>query len=144
MDCPIQLAKTNSSRRTSAVIWSKENRAIGTYFHALSPDPFPVVSMLVDRIGFPLLLLGAWLALAQPSEGQDGTWTETGDLMTGRWEHTATLLPNGMVLVAGGNTSSGTLTSAELYQPTSGTWAPTGRLFFDREAHTATLLPNGK
>ena len=42
--------------------------------------------------------------------------------------HTATLLPNGKVLVAGGCNGDGVLTSAELYDPASGTWSATGSL----------------
>ena len=140
----IHLAKTNSSRRTSTVIWSNENKAIGTYFHALIAGLFPVVSMLVHRIGFPLLLLGAWLVPVQPSAGQSGTWTATGDLITARWDHTATLLPDGMVLVAGGAANVTALASAELYDPASGTWTETGSLAHARQSHTATLLPNGQ
>jgi len=102
-----------------------------------------IVSMLVHRIGFPLLLLGAWLVLVQPSAGQSGTWTETGDLITARWDHTATLLPDGMVLVAGGKNNV-PLASAELYDPASGTWTETGHLADARFSLTATLLPNGE
>ena len=57
---------------------------------------------------------------------------------------TATLLPNGKVLVAGGCSDDGTLASAELYDPASGTWTATGSLATARNLHTATLLPNGK
>jgi Galactose oxidase, central domain len=75
----------------------------------------------------------------------NGTWTATGSLGTARDEHTATLLQNGMVLVAGGIGSLGVhLTSAELYDPASGTWTATGSLGTARHEHTATLLPNGK
>jgi len=74
MDRSIQLAKANSSRRTSTVTWTNDKKAIGAYFHALMTDLFPVVSMLLHRIGFPLLLLDAWLVLVQPCAGQDGTW----------------------------------------------------------------------
>jgi N-acetylneuraminic acid mutarotase len=64
-------------------------------------------------------------------------------LITARQQHTATLLQNGKVLVAGG-TDNDTLSSAELYDPTSGTWSPTGALVTARYKHTATLLQNGK
>jgi WD40 repeat protein len=53
------------------------------------------------------------------------------------------LLPSGKVLVAGGVNVSGTLASAELYDPTSRTWTATGSLATARSNHTATLLPNG-
>ena len=73
------------------------------------------------------------------------TWTRTGNLNIARYGHTATLLPNGKVLVAGGFASGiGALASAELYDPASGTWALTGSLADARALHTATLLPNGK
>ena len=73
-----------------------------------------------------------------------GGWTATGSLATGRYAHTATLLPNGRVLVAGGWGDEGILASAELYDPASGTWTATGSLATARNLHTATLLPNGK
>ena len=62
----------------------------------------------------------------------------------GRYLHTATLLPSGKVLVAGGDTLSDPLSSAELYDPASGTWTPTGSLVTARDYHTATLLPDGR
>ncbi len=57
-----------------------------------------------------------------------GTWTATGSLGTARDRHTATLLPSGKVLVAGGDNGAGVLSSAELYDPASGTWTATGSL----------------
>jgi Kelch motif len=69
-----------------------------------------------------------------------GTWSATGSMAEGRSEHTATLLPNGKVLVAGGNG----LLAAELYDPATGTWSPTGSMAATHSEHTATLLPNGK
>jgi Galactose oxidase, central domain len=63
---------------------------------------------------------------------------------TARWGHTATLLPSGGVLVAGGANGSVSLSSAELYDPASGSWAATASLAIARDGHTATLLANGK
>src|SRR5437868_6761611 len=107
--------------------------------HSLIAGLRPAHSILVGRIAIPLLLLAAGIVVVQPCAGQGGTWTATGNLATARANHTATLLPNGKVLVAGG---AGT--SAELYNPASGTWSPTGSLVTARGFHTATLLPNGK
>lgn len=77
--------------------------------------------------------------------GSPGTWTTTGSLNTARAAHTATLLPNGEVLVAGGQDSSGAaLASAELYNPTTGSWTVTGSMATARKSHTATLLANGE
>ena len=45
----------------------------------------------------------------------DASWTATGSMGAARGSHTATLLPSGKVLVAGGHDDSGYLSSAELY-----------------------------
>jgi WD40 repeat protein len=76
-----------------------------------------------------------------------GAFTATGAMSSVRDQHTATLLPNGKVLVAGGLVYGGTYTvlnGAELYDPATGTWATTGPMANARYGHTATLLPNGK
>src|SRR5438552_17395831 len=53
------------------------------------------------------------------------TWVPTGNLNAARSGHTATLLPNGKVLVVGGAFDDN---SAELYDPAIATWSLTGRL----------------
>jgi WD40 repeat protein len=65
-------------------------------------------------------------------------------MATARQHHSATLLPDGKVLVAGGHDGSGFISSAELYDPASGTWSSTGSMATARENHSATLLPGGK
>ena len=69
-------------------------------------------------------------------------WTPTGSLGVSRYWHTATLLQNGKVLVAGGDWTGAP--STEVYDPAAGTWAPTGNMNVARKTHTATLLQNGK
>src|SRR5208283_4613172 len=65
-------------------------------------------------------------------------FASTGNLNTPRDNHTATLLNNGMVLIAGGvGPNSNTLNTAELYDPTAGTFTPTGNLHTARWGHTA-------
>jgi hypothetical protein len=72
-------------------------------------------------------------------------WRNTGSLNTIRGNHTATLLINGKVLVAGGRDGGGNpLASAELYDPVSETWTITGSLHLSRWGHAAILLGNGK
>ena len=88
-------------------------------------------------------------ALDRNTTGSDNalaswSWRTTGSLNTARYDHTATLLQNGMVLVAGGlDNHGGASASAELYDPASRTWTATGSLNFARYEHTATLLQNG-
>jgi hypothetical protein len=102
-------------------------------------------SILQITLSVTLVSLSAvLLALAaEPAQSTTGTWTVTGTLGTARAYHTATLLPDGTVLVAGGDGSNDlAITSAELYDPVSGIWTGTGSLNSARYYHTATLLPN--
>lgn len=74
----------------------------------------------------------------------DPSFTTVGAMAGGRSYHSSTLLPNGKVLVAGGERNATSLNTAELYDPTIGTWTATGRMNFGRSRHTATLLKSGK
>jgi len=113
-------------------------------------------SLVKGALALPLV---AWLAgfgvpgycLDRPVSGTstneqvpDAGWVVTGSLNAARVGHTATLLPNGSVLVVGGRDNAHTLDSAEVYDPATGTWSVTGSLNTARISHTATLLQDGK
>src|SRR5438067_2036450 len=109
--------------------------------HSLAAGLLSATSILVRRVAFLLLFLGAALVLVQPFASAAGVSTNAGILNIGRSHHAATLLPSSNVLVAGGiGSSSNPLASAELYDPASGTWTGTGSLNTARYIHTASLL----
>jgi len=76
-----------------------------------------------------------------PAVGLNGTFVSTGGLLAGRYNHTATLLKTGDVLIAGGSATSGNLNSAEIYA--NGAFTAVGNMAYTRWGHTATLLNDG-
>jgi hypothetical protein len=80
-----------------------------------------------------------------PALAGSGGFNSTGSMNVARINHTATLLANGEVLVAGGNNNStGYLSSAEVYNPSTGKWTLAGSMTVPRDGHDAVLLPNGQ
>lgn len=73
-----------------------------------------------------------------------GTFVSTGSMSVPRTNFSATALPNGKVLVAGGQEPGHILDTAEIYDPTAGTFNVTGNMNIARANHQATLLQNGK
>ena len=90
--------------------------------------------------------IGFLFVLLTPAAMSDcpASSSPAGRLNEARAGHTATLLPDGKVLVVGGLNSIDRLKSAELFDPATGLWILTGPLKTRRNAHTATLLPDGK
>src|SRR5689334_14255986 len=75
-------------------------------------------------------------------------WSTNNPMNSAHHWHTATLLPNGKVLVAGGSTNYGfgyyNTAITELFDPATGLWTATSPMARARQLHTATLLPDGK
>jgi len=114
-----------------------------------------------ERFAFPLTVLPNGEVLASGGQAvfqlvtysesdlynpTNGTWQISGYMNNARENHTATLLTNGLVLAAGGQTAGvgGQFVSAcELYSPATGLWTNTGSLNSARAFHAAVLLTNG-
>jgi len=98
---------------------------------------------------FVLFIVGlAGLALLAAAQAPDTFTAIPGGMTSARYIHTATLLNNGKVLVAGGTTEpdvSVTTSTAELYDPSTNSFtAIPGGMTSARRGHTATLLNNGQ
>lgn len=101
------------------------------------------------RAAVVVYLIGAfWLFLGGTVAGVISPVSATGSMTTPRTDHTATLLGDGQVLIAGGDGDQSVgivaLASAELYDPRIGTFSPTGSMATARMFHSATRLADGR
>jgi Galactose oxidase, central domain len=125
--------------------FSLTDRAKGIF-----PDGFAEVPLADGTVLFSGGMVGDYdlvnsgAGLYDPSSG---TFRLTGNMTIGRYYHTATPLPDGTVLIAGGDgdphSNPAANTSAEIYDPATGAFSRTGDMTSARSDHTATLLLDG-
>ena len=93
-------------------------------------------------IHFVCLIL---VVLVHGSQAAEASSVSTGVMATGRYGHTGTLLPDGTVLIAGGNDDHLGLDTIEIFDPLTNTSVLADEtLDAVRKYHTATLLPDGR
>lgn len=83
------------------------------------------------------------VAVAALSACGESSWSKTGTMIEARAHHSATVLDNGQILLAGGIGSNGALSSIELYDPLEGGWIKppaSAQMGNARHKHTATFF----
>lgn len=87
-------------------------------------------------------------ASAEVFDPESGEWTPVGEMLSARFEATATLLEDGRVLIAGGlgpkDDDVGPLSSAELFDPATESFSRTGTMNDERSNHAAAALADGR
>ena len=100
---------------------------------------------LLCSAGVSLAMLGLAAPAAIPPLPSGGSFAAVGSMTSARFFHTATVLGNGKILIAGGNAPTGPTNTAELFDPATGRFISLPQTMISARAnHTATLLPNGK
>jgi len=100
----------------------------------------------VTRILAIILLIVSGFTIVNPQTRAQGTnsWTSTASMNSPRADHTATMLEDGRVLVAGGFDAQGFLSSAEIYDTHLGSWNLTASMASPRAYHAAARLSDGR
>jgi hypothetical protein len=127
------LATAQTTATTSRIVWTAPSCAV-------TGVPATVTAIATNAYGVSATKNFTLSGLPACGSG----WSTLASLITARYNHTATLLLSGKVLVTGGASTTGVLASAELYDPLTNTWTGAGTLAAARQNHTATLLNSGK
>jgi hypothetical protein len=147
------------SANTQSEIYYPEGKLFKVVESVMSSERFfHTTTLLADgrvlAAGGGVDISGKWSTYATVDIFDPATslWTKAAPLLHARRSHTATLLPDGRVLVTGGTTggkNDGTeagmqLSTAEVYDPVADTWTELpSQLTTARTFHTAALMPNG-
>ena len=136
---------------TTADLYDPANRGFHQTGNMAFGREYHTATLLKD--GRVLIAGGEWtngiewesLPFAEIYDPATGAFSVTGSLNEARFAHTATLLPDGRVLITGGfSNSANNIASAEIYDPATGSFTYTGSMAVPRSSHTATQLLNGQ
>ena len=153
---PVEIKTTEGSTSPTGS-YSLTKTPVNHYLNCLSP----ALKMNVERAAHTATLLPDGRVLIAGGFREEGTsevaiasaeifdpstnrFINTNNMKEPRDGHTATLLPNGQVLLVGGWNQSGRTSTAELYDPQTGKFEYTGSMMAPRQGMTATLLKNGQ
>lgn len=151
---------------SSAERWLSAGRSDGSAgaWSAAAPMSLPRAGHTATRLDGPacaaasapvscgdvLVVGGDRVGTAELYDSETRTWVPVEAMGVARARHTATLLTDGRVLVAGGEFTSGggpdgaVRSTAQLFDPRTGRWTAAGEMHVPRTRHTATLLPDGR
>jgi hypothetical protein len=143
----ITLANGGTGFRDDTVIEFVGGGGTGAAATATRGECGKVVAVRLTKPGGPFVVpptvrfVGGQSALC-PSPNT--IWRVTNPMSSTRYEHTATLLDDGRILITGGFDASGLLATCEIFDPATDTWSATGNMNVARGAHAAVKLTDGK
>jgi len=122
---------------TATATWSTQTPGIATVSNGAAIGLSEGATSVTASIGS--VSAGAVVAVSTD------TWTAAPPMLTERVSgHSATLLADGRLLVAGGVKSAGGTAAADLFDPATSTWTAAAPMGTMRSSHTATRLPDGR
>jgi hypothetical protein len=128
-------------RNVVLLLSSKVNACLGTPVAGIGRREISRLSLMLFLMSF-LLATSAGPVLAQQNVSD---WSVVGDLVAARSNQTATVLNDGRVLIAGGQTNGGASNVAEIFDPATNTTRATGgTMSVARANHAAVLLQDGR
>ena len=140
----------------STEVWDAATGDVGTFAHGgslLQPRSHHTATRLPD--GRVLVVGGLWwngaarvIPSAELWDPRTGGFSFAGEMLQGRYDHSATLLPDGRVLIAGGvggdDPDLAPLATLEVWDPRTSTFGPAGEMHVARSGQIALLLGDGR